>query len=67
MDGDVDDAEDGGADAATVAKYHEDVAGATAAMSLAENVADGAAVAATVANYREDAAVAIVARIDQNA
>ncbi|WP_179292505.1 hypothetical protein [Bacillus sp. 7884-1] len=60
---DVDDAV-----AATVAMYHEDVAGATAAKSRAETVADDAVVAAaTVAMYREDAAGAIAARIDQNA
>ncbi|SDN47765.1 hypothetical protein [Bacillus sp. OK048] len=53
---------------ATVAKYHEDVAGATVAKSLEETVAgDDAVAAATVANYREDVAGAIAARIDQNA
>jgi hypothetical protein len=64
VDGAVDGAVDGVV-AATVAKYHEDVDGATAAKSRAETVAadDGA----TVANYREDAADAIAARIDQNA
>ncbi|MFB3166873.1 hypothetical protein P5G62_007105 [Neobacillus sp. 179-C4.2 HS] len=60
---DVDGAVDG-AGAATVAKYHEDVAGANAAMSLAEIVDDGAADSATVAKYREDAADAIAPKID---
>jgi hypothetical protein len=63
VDGAVD-----GVVAATVAKYHEDVDGATAAKSRAETVAaDDVDAAATVANYREDAADAIAARIDQNA
>jgi hypothetical protein len=70
VDGAVD-----GVVAATVAKYHEDVAGATAAKNRAETVADGAAAvadddavaAATVANYRADVAGAIAAKIDQNA
>ena len=55
---------------ATVAKYREDVADATAAKSRAETVADDDAVAvdgATVAKYHEDAAGAIAPRIDQNA
>ncbi|NYE04338.1 hypothetical protein F4694_001082 [Bacillus niacini] len=63
---DVDGAVDGaGAGAATAAKNHEDVAGAIAAMSLAEIVDDdGAADSATVAKYREDAADAIAPKID---
>ena len=70
---DVDGAGDG-AGAATVAKYHEDVADAIAAKSRAETVADDddavaddAVAAATVAKYRADVAGAIAARIDQNA
>ena len=55
-----------GAVVATVAKYHEDGAGATAAKSRAETVADEDA-AATVAKYRADADDAIAPRIDQNA
>jgi hypothetical protein len=62
---DVDGAVDG-AVVATVAKYHEDVDGATAAKSRAETVADEDA-AATVAKYRADADDAIAPRIDQNA
>ena len=61
VDGAVDDAV-----AATVAMYHEDVAGATAAKSHAE-IVDDVVDFAIAAMYREDAADAIGSMIDQNA